>query len=46
VVDREESPSQEQIDFLHGKYMAELDALFDQHKDRFGYGNYKLQFGE
>nr|KAI8751415.1 2-acylglycerol O-acyltransferase 2 [Biomphalaria glabrata] len=35
-VERTETPSQEQIDALHGKYCAALEDLFETHKLKYG----------
>ncbi len=36
-VEKVASPTQEQIDSLHSKYMEELQKLFDNHKDKFAH---------
>eukprot|EP00744_Colponema_vietnamica_P009553 GILI01013571.1.p1 GENE.GILI01013571.1~~GILI01013571.1.p1 ORF type:complete len:336 (-),score=66.34 GILI01013571.1:42-1049(-) len=41
-VPKVENPSQEQVAALHNKYMAAVQALFDEHKDSLGYGDRKM----
>lgn len=42
-VEKVDSPTQEQIDSLHSKYMQELETLFDKHKDKFADPNAHLK---
>lgn len=37
AVEKTESPTKEQVDRLHQKYIEELTALFDKHKTKFGH---------
>jgi len=37
-------PSPEQVDEWHRIYMQELEALFERHKEQFGYGDRKITF--
>jgi len=41
-VQRQENPSQEEVDALHKLYFEELYKLFEQHKDKYGHVGYKL----
>jgi 1-acyl-sn-glycerol-3-phosphate acyltransferase len=38
-----ESPTAEQLDSAHGAFVDALSKLFDEHKDRLGYGDRKLE---
>ncbi|OQV14215.1 2-acylglycerol O-acyltransferase 2-A [Hypsibius exemplaris] len=40
------SPSQEDIDKLHDRYMVALKDLFDEHKTKYGYGEQTIEFIE
>ncbi|XP_055334327.1 2-acylglycerol O-acyltransferase 2-A-like [Paramacrobiotus metropolitanus] len=46
VVEKDEDPSLEKITALHETYMAELEKLFNTHKDKYGYGDQSLEFIE
>ena len=43
-VEKNENPSQKEIDDLHEKYMNALATLFDTYKVEHGYGDKSLQF--
>jgi hypothetical protein len=43
LVERTGNPTEEQVDELHARYMEELVALFDRHKNKYYPSNIKLK---
>jgi hypothetical protein len=39
-------PDGKLVDEIHAKYVAELQATFERHKDAAGYGTRQLELGE